>query len=154
MCIIKHQYKKIKYMAKFEEVYEDTLTLFQKHIDQTSIPRMVKIKILSNDAIKKEFGKVSKTNDIVKFMTDYDVVIQVNEPIFDQLDEKQKEYVVRDLLAQIVYDMEKDKISIVSHDITTFSGVLRNYDIDTYLSIKESIITLLEQKQIEEGSKK
>ena len=141
-------------MAKFEEVYEDTLTLFQKHIDQTSIPRMVKIKILSNDSIKKEFGKVSKTNDIVKFMTDYDVVIQVNEPIFDQLDEKQKEYVVRDLLAQIVYDMEKDKISIVSHDITTFSGVLRNYDIDTYLSIKESIITLLEQKQIEEDSKK
>jgi hypothetical protein len=141
-------------MAKFEEVYEDTLTLFQKHIDQTSIPRMVKIKILSNDAIKKEFGKVSKTNDIVKFMTDYDVVIQVNEPIFDQLEEKQKEYVVRDLLAQIVYDMEKDKISIVSHDITTFSGVLRNYDIDTYLSIKESIITLLEQKQIEEDSKK
>jgi hypothetical protein len=141
-------------MAKFEEVYEDTLSLFQKHIDQTSIPRMVKIKILSNDAIKKEFGKVSKTNDIVKFMTDYDVVIQVNEPIFDQLDDKQKEYVVRDLLAQIVYDMEKDKISIVSHDITTFSGVLRNFDIDTYLSIKESIITLLEQKQIEEDSKK
>ena len=141
-------------MAKFEEVYEDTLTLFQKHSDQTSIPRMVKIKILSNDAIKKEFGKVSKTSDIVKFMTDYDVVIQVNEPIFDQLEDKQKEYVVRDLLAQIVYDMEKDKISIVSHDITTFSGVLRNFDIDTYLSIKESIITLLEQKQIEEDSKK
>lgn len=141
-------------MAKFEEVYEDTLSLFQKHIDQTSIPRMVKIKILSNDAIKKEFGKVSKTNDIVKFMTDYDVVIQINEPIFDQLDDKQKEYIVRDLLAQIVYDMEKDKISIVSHDITTFSGVLRNFDIDTYLSIKESIITLLEQKQIEEDSKK
>jgi hypothetical protein len=141
-------------MAKFEEVYEDTLTLFQKHIDQTSIPRMVKIKILSNEAIKKEFGKVSKTSDIVKFMTDYDVVIQVNEPIFDQLEDKQKEYVVRDLLAQIVYDMEKDKISIVSHDITTFSGVLRNFDIDTYLSIKESIITLLEQKQIEVDSKK
>ena len=141
-------------MAKFEEVYEDTLALFQKHIDQTSIPRMVKIKILSNDAIKKEFGKVSKTSDIVKFMTDYDVVIQVNEPIFDQLEDKQKEYVVRDLLAQIVYDMEKDKISIVSHDITTFSGVLRNFDIDTYLSIKESIITLLEQKQIEVDSKK
>ena len=141
-------------MAKFEEVYEDTLTLFQKHIDQTSIPRMVKIKILSNDAIKKEFGKVSKTSDIVKFMTDYDVVIQVNEPIFDQLEDKQKEYVVRDLLAQIVYDMEKDKISIVSHDITTFSGVLRNFDIDTYLSIKERIITLLEQKQIEVDSKK
>jgi esterase/lipase len=141
-------------MAKFEEVYEDTLELFQKHIDLTSIPRMVKIKILSNDSIKKEFGKVSKASEIVKFMTDYDVVIQVNEPIFDQLEEKQKEYVVKDLLAQICYDMEKDKISILSPDITTFSGVLRNYDIDTYLSIKESMVTLLEQKRIEEDAKK
>ena len=141
-------------MAKFEEVYEDTLELFQKHINLTSIPRMVKIKILSNDSIKKEFGKVSKASEIVKFMTDYDVVIQVNEPIFDQLEEKQKEYVVKDLLAQICYDMEKDKISILSPDITTFSGVLRNYDIDTYLSIKESMVTLLEQKRIEEDAKK
>lgn len=141
-------------MAKFEEVYEDTLEIFQKHIELTHIPRMVKFKILSNESIKKEFGKVSKSSDMVKFMTDYDVVIQINEPIFEQLDEKQKEYVVKDLLTQIVYDEDKDKISIVSHDITTFSGVLRNYDIDTYLSIKESIVTLLEQKRIEEDAKK
>ena len=141
-------------MAKFEEVYEDTLELFQKHIDQSMLPRMVKFKILSNDSLKKDFGKVSKTSDIVKFMTDYDVLIQVNEPIFDQLEEKQKEYIVKDLLAQVVYDPEKDKISIVSHDITTFSGVLRHYDIDTYLSIKESMVTLLEQKKIEEDAKK
>ena len=141
-------------MAKFEEVYEDSLELFQKHIEQSQIPRLVKIKILSNDSIKREFGKVSKTSDIVKFMTDYDIVIQVNEPIFDQLEGNQKEYVVKDLLAQIVYDIDKDKISIVSHDITTFSGVLRHYDIDTYLSIKESMVTLLEQKKIEEDAKK
>ena len=141
-------------MAKFEEVYEDTLELFQKHIEQSQIPRLVKFKILSNDSIKKEFGKVSKTSDIVKFMTDYDVVIQVNEPIFDQLEDRQKEYVVKDLLAQVIYDGDKDKISIVSHDITTFSGVLRNYDIDTYLSIKESMVTLLEQKKIQEDASK
>jgi hypothetical protein len=141
-------------MAKFEEVYEDTLELFQKHIEQSQIPRMIKFKILSNEGVKKEFGKVSKTSDIVKFMTDYDIVIQVNEPIFDQLEDNQKEYVVKDLLGQIVYDMDKDKISIVSHDITTFSGVLRQYDIDTYLSIKESMVTLLEQRKIEEDAKK
>jgi hypothetical protein len=115
---------------------------------------MIKFKILSNEGVKKEFGKVSKTSDIVKFMTDYDIVIQVNEPIFDQLEDNQKEYVVKDLLAQIVYDMDKDKISIVSHDITTFSGVLRQHDIDTYLSIKESMVTLLEQRKIEEDAKK
>jgi len=46
--------------------------------------------------------------------------------------------------------MDKDKISIASPDITTFSGVLRQFDIDTYLSIKETISSLLEQKKIEE----
>ncbi len=141
-------------MAKFEEVFEDTLELFNKHIENSSIPRAVKIKILSNESIKKGFGNVSKTQEFVKFMTDYDIIIQINEPIFDQLEDKQKEYVVKDLLARIFYDVDKDKVSILPHDITTFSGVLNSYDIETYLSIKESIVTLLEQKQIQEDAKK
>ncbi|MAB95137.1 MAG: hypothetical protein CMC98_03425 [Flavobacteriales bacterium] len=141
-------------MAKFEEVFEDTLTLFNRHIEDSSIPRVVKIKILSNEGIKKGFGNVNKTQEFVKFMTDYDVIIQINEPIFDQLEDKQKEYVVKDLLGKVFYDVDKDKISILQHDITTFSGVLSKYDIDTYLSIKESIVTLLEQKQIQEDAKK
>ena len=141
-------------MAKFEEVFEDTLTLFNRHIEDSSIPRVVKIKILSNEGIKKGFGNVNKTQEFVKFMTDYDVIIQINEPIFDQLEDQQKEYVVKDLLGKVFYDVDKDKISILQHDITTFSGVLSKYDIDTYLSIKESIVTLLEQKQIQEDAKK
>jgi len=112
-------------MAKFEEVYDDTLKLFN-------------------------FGVVTKSQDIVKFMTDYDVIIQINEPIFDQLEDNQKDYIVKDLLAQVVYDIEKDKLTIVKPDITTFSGVLRQYDIDTYSGIKESIASLLEQKKIQE----
>ena len=139
-------------MAKFEEVFEDTLGLFQKHIDESSIPKVLKIKILSNNNLKKDFGVVSKSQDIVKYMTDYDIIIQVNEPIFDQLENTQKEYIVSDILAQIVYDMDKDKVSIVKPDVNTFSGVLRKYGIDTYLSIKESISVLLEQKQIEEDA--
>jgi hypothetical protein len=141
-------------MAKFEEVFEDTLELFQKQINESSIPRFLKIKILSNNNLKKGFGLVNKAQDIVKYMTDYDIIIQINEPIFDQLESVQKEYAVKDLLAQIVYDMDKDKVSIVKPDVNTFSGVLRQYSIDTYLSIEESIKTLLEQKQIEEDAVK
>jgi hypothetical protein len=141
-------------MSKFEEVFEDTLELFQKHINESSIPKFIKIKILSNNKIKKDFGLVNKSQDIVKYMTDYDIIIQVNEPIFDQLADTQKEYIVNDLLAKIVYDMDKDKITIVNPDVNTFSGVLRKYGIDAYQSIKESIAVLLEQKQIEEDAVK
>ena len=136
-------------MAKFEEVYQETEDIFKTHITKSNIPSFIKIKLLSNNTIK-DFGSVTKSQDIIKFMTDYDVIIQVNEPIFDQLQEDQKEYVVKDLLACIIYDMEKDKLSISQPDVTTFSGVLRQYDIDTYLGIKESIVTLLEEKKIQE----
>jgi len=137
-------------MAKFEEVYDDTLKLFNTHINNSGIPQFVNIKILSNNTIKDYFGVVTKSQDMVKFMTDYDVIIQINEPIFDQLEDNQKDYIVKDLLAQVVYDIEKDKLTIVKPDITTFSGVLRQYDIDTYSGIKESIASLLEQKKIQE----
>ena len=140
-------------MAKFEEVYQETLDEFKTHIDNSNIPGFVNIKIISNNTIK-DFGSVTKSQDIIKFMTDYDVIIQINEPIFDKLQNDQKEYVVKDLLARIVYEMEKDKLTIVQPDVTTFSGVLRQYDIDHYMAIKESIITLLEQKKIEEDQAK
>jgi len=141
-------------MANFEEVYEETQTLFNAEIESSMIPREIRIKILSNEKLKKGFGKVSKAQDVVKFMTGYDVIIQINDYVFDQLEPKQKQYVVKDLLAKIHYDMDKEKITILQHDVTTFSGVLRNYDIDTYLSIKESITTIMEQKEILEINKK
>ena len=137
-------------MAKFEEVYEDTLSLFNKHIGESSIPSFLKVKILSNEGLKDLPGKVSKSQDIVKFMTNYDIIIQINEPIFDQLNDTQKDYIIKDLLAQVHYDMEKDKINILKPDVTTFSGVLREFDIDTHLGIRDSITSLLEEKKIQE----
>ena len=141
-------------MSKFQEVYEETKEVFKTHINNSGIPGFINIKILSNESLKDCFGQVTKSQDIIKFMTDYDVIIQINEPIFDKLENEQKEYVVKDLLARIVYEMEKDKLTIVQPDVTTFSGVLRQYDIDHYMAIKESIVTLLEQKKIEEDQAK
>ena len=137
-------------MGKFQEVYEETKQLFNDHISNSGIPGFVNIKILSNESLKDCFGQVTKSQDIIKFMTDYDVIIQINEPIFDQLQSEQKEYVVKDLLAQITYNLESDKLSIVKADINTFSGVLRQYSIDEYIGICESIKTLQEQKKIDE----
>ena len=137
-------------MAKFEEVYEDTLKLFNNHIANSTIPSFLKFKILSNEGLKETPGKVSKAQDIVKFMTNYDIIIQINEPIFDDLNDNQKDYIVKDLLAQIHYDLEKDKLNILKPDVTTFSGVLRQYDIDIYLGIKDTITSLMEERKIQE----
>jgi hypothetical protein len=126
------------------------LKLFNNHIANSTIPGFLKFKILSNEGLKETPGKVSKAQDIVKFMTNYDIIIQINEPIFDDLNDNQKDYIVKDLLAQIHYDLEKDKLNILKPDVTTFSGVLRQYDIDTYLGIKDTITSLMEERKIQE----
>ena len=126
------------------------MKLFNNQIANSTIPGFLKIKILSNEGLKDTPGKVSKAQDIVKFMTNYDVIIQINEPIFDDLDDNQKDYIIKDLLAQIHYDLEKEKLNILKPDVSTFSGVLRQYDIDTYIGIKDSITSLLEERKIQE----
>ena len=39
-------------MAKFEEVYEDTMTLFKRAIEDSQIPGFLRIKVLSNEGLK------------------------------------------------------------------------------------------------------
>jgi hypothetical protein len=141
-------------MSNFEEVDQETEKLFKDYVYQSNIPTFVRIKILSNSKIKADFGIVSKANDIVKYMTDYDVIIQINEFIFSQLEEKHQDYIIKDLLAQISYDMEKDKLSIDKPDVKTFSGVLQQHDIDTYLGAKTTISALADVQRMQEDMAK
>ena len=145
-------------MAHFEDVYEETQSLFNAEIESSMIPRDIRIKIVSNDKLKmvKSFGEVKKQSELNKFIGGYDIIIVINDYVFDQLEPKQKQYIVKDLLGSIQYDMEKDKINIVKHDVSAFSGILLGYEkpIDTYLGIKESSASILEQKEILENNKK
>lgn len=141
-------------MSNFEEVDQETENIFREYIGNSAIPTFVRIKILSNSKIKSEFGIVSKASDIVKYMTDFDVIIQVNEFIFSQLEEEHQDYLVKDLLAQIVYDMSKDKLSIEKPDVKTFSGVLKQHNIDTYLGIRTTISAIADIQRMNEDMAK
>jgi hypothetical protein len=132
-------------MAKFEEVFQDTQALFNNFIGQIDNLNGINIKILAQNRLK-EIGKVVKANDLVKHMTNEDIIILLNEQIFEQLDEEQKIMVVEELTARIYFDDEKDKISIVSPDVNTFSLLLRKYGYDKYEVLHESIKALFSQE--------
>jgi len=132
-------------MAKFEEVFQDTQALFNNFIGQIDNLNGINIKILAQNRLK-EIGKVVKANDLVKHMTNEDIIILLNEQIFEQLDEEQKIMVVEELTARIYFDDEKDKITIVSPDVNTFSLLLRKYGYDKYEVLHESIKALFSQE--------
>jgi hypothetical protein len=133
-------------MARFEEVFEDTQTMFDTFISQIDSLREVNIKIIAQNNLK-EIGKVSKASDLNKHMHSYDIVILLNEAVFEALDEEQRLMVIEELIAQVYFDAEKEKVSIIKPDLTTFSLLLDKFGYDKYKRLRESIKAVLSQNE-------
>jgi hypothetical protein len=133
-------------MAKYLELADDNQKIFDDVIKETELERVINIKVLAVNNLK-EIGKLVKTNELVKYMTDEDLVILINESIFDQLEDIQKYIVVEELLAGIHFDYEKDKLSIGKPDISTFTGILRKFTFPIYERLHETIKALYDQEK-------
>lgn len=140
-------------MAKYEEPFEETQDLYNQVMLRTGLSNLVNITILANNKAKDLF-KVNKANELLKFRTGDDVIIVLNEKIFDQLTQEQRLIVVEESLASLSYDTEADKLVINKADVVTFSGVLAKHTFDTWDVLRESIKTLYAaEKQAEDEAK-
>lgn len=137
-------------MAKFEEPFEDTQDLYDEVIKAAGLDQYVNITILVNNK-SKELFKINKANELLKYRTGDDIIIVLNEKIFEGLTDEQRRIVVEESLASIHYDMENDKLVITKPDVVTFSGVLSKHTFEKWDALRESIKTLYAaEKQAED----
>lgn len=136
-------------MAKFEEPFEDTQNLFNQVIDAAGLSNYINITVLADNKAKEIF-KVVKANDLLKFRTGDDVVIVLNEKIFDQLIPAQQRIVAEEALASIGYDTENDKLVISKPDFIAHSGILQKHTYPVIEVVRESIKTLYQAESQEE----
>jgi hypothetical protein len=134
----------------YTDVSTDTQKLFNRLIDGADLQRVINIKLLGSNELKL-IGKVVKANDLLKFMTDNDAIILINEVIFDKLEQDQKELVAQELIAYLSYDFEKAKLVITQPDVNTFSLLLKRVGSDKYLQIQEVIRLAFEQLKDKES---
>ena len=132
-------------MAEYQEVFPDHQQLFTNLIAEIDSLNSVNIKVLGNNELK-EVTKIIKANDLLRHESANDVYIILNETIFEPLNEEQKAMVVEETVAQIYFDAEKDKISIIKPDFTTFSGLLVKYGHQKCLDLK-ALIRLMYESQ-------
>ena len=128
-------------MAKFDEPFEDTQALYDEKIKAVGLDQFINITVVVNNTAKELF-KVNKANDLLKYRTGDDVLIVLNEKIFEQLTDAQKHIVVEDSLASIHYDTEKDRLVITKPDVIAYSGILSKFTFETWNVVRESIKTL------------
>lgn len=137
-------------MAKFEEPFEDTQALFTKVIIAAGLGSVLNVKILANNKAKDIF-KVTKANDLLNYRTGDDVIIILNEKIFEGLTDEQKEIVVEEAISFISFDFENDKVSISTPDFLAHSGILRKYGFNVIEVVRETVKTLYQAEKDEEG---
>ena len=140
----------------YTEPYDDIKELFDGIIKETTLQSYINIKVVGNTKLK-DIGKVKKANPLMKYMTKQDVVIEINEEVFTQLEDEQKEMKAKELVAPIKVNERTGKITIDKPDVQTFSGLLRKYGYEKYERMNESIKAafqqLEEQKEEEKQNK-
>lgn len=119
-------------MAKFEEIFEDIEESFVEFIKLTNGLNDVNIKIIANNSLK-EIGNVVKATDLVKYMVDQDVIIILNQNVFEKLDAPAQIMVIEELVARIYFDAEKGQVKIIKPDVVGFSLVIQKYGFDNYM---------------------
>ena len=139
-------------MAKYEEVFTDTQDLYTRLIADANLEH-INITILADNKAKK-ISTVIKANALMKFRTSDDIIIVLNEKIFEQLPEEQQIIIAEESLSGIYYNEEKEAVEIKKEDFTAFSGVIHKYGFDTVVVLRESVKTLYAvEKQAEDEAK-
>lgn len=133
-------------MANYRDVMESTDSKFTEVLSKTTIPQWVVFKLLDNDK-QKEVYQVKKSNELIHTLSDgIDVIIILNEQIFDDLEEEQKEVLLFEALHGIVVN-DNDKISIEKKDFTSYTSILEKFGSDEIIRLNESIKSLFDKKE-------
>lgn len=134
----------------YDAVHEDVQGEFDSVILTTNLENLINIKVLGDERQKKEVIKVHKTNDITFHLTGEDVVLTVNQGIFEQLTSEQKVIAIESVLAGISYSHDKELPVTNVADVKTFSGVLSKFGYEKYEVLQESVRTLFAKKEGED----
>lgn len=141
-------------MANLRNVSNESKEIFDKILNETSIPEWVNFEVLANDK-QKEVYVVKKANDIIEHLTDgINFIIILNEEIFEQLPDHQQEILLNECLAGITVDYDKDTVSLEKPNFTTYGSILRSYGHEDVISLKESIKSLYDAKKQQEDEEK
>jgi len=128
-------------MAKFDEPFETTQELYDEKIREIGLDTYINITVVIDNKRKKVYD-VLKASPILKYRTGDDVIIFLNETIFDKLTPEQRNIIVEESLAGIHYDIDKDKLIMTPKDVLAYSGILSKFTYETWNVLMESVKSL------------
>lgn len=139
--------------SKFIDPYDDTLALFTEGLRNIGLVNSVNLLLLVDNKSKKIF-KVKKADDVLRHRTNDDVIIFLNENVFERLPGDIKALVVIEALAYISCDLDSGKVEITKPDFEAHTGVLNQHTYPRINVARESIKSVYDVIKQEEDERK
>ncbi len=137
---------------KYFDMAEDLEAYFTNAFANAGLERVLNLRVLGCKNQKKVADEPKKLPPLYSYMTKEDLVITVNEEIFEMLTEEQRIIVAEEAIAAVSYDFEKDKVTISKPDFQTFFLIMRKYGVETMETLRETIKALYDQNSNSEES--
>lgn len=135
-------------MSKFYEVSEDTEKSFFNIFNKKSFPVSVKFQFIGSEN-QKTLIKIAKINDQFSFLLEKELLVSVNEDLFNVFDDESVTILIEQEIDKISIDTQSGKIKMIKPDLTTFSSLISKYGVDKVA--KANQVEELYQQQTKDG---
>src|SRR5690606_20395873 len=132
-------------MDNFYNVTEDFDKFFKDIWNNFYFNNNIRCVLVGNNKLKMPL-KISKISDVYQYLTDKDILIQVNEDFFDAMDDNEiKRILLEQDLAKIEYDSESGKLKLKTHDFNSNSNIMLKWTPDKVFRANQVLKELLAQ---------
>lgn len=135
---------------------EDIAELVYDEFSKTGLDNYgIELKLMSTKKAK-DIIKVSKASATTEFIIKKESVIQVcvYEAAFDRMTDEDKSILLELAFSTIIFDSEKDKLSVDSNPYTLLFNGKRKYGAEKVLNLMELTYAIISQIEEEEKMKK
>jgi hypothetical protein len=113
----------------YYEVSQELEDTFAKIWKSLHISVDLKYKLIGNSKLKGGI-KISKLRDVLSYLTNQEMLIELNENDLYTLDDVAMEIVISQELSKIYIDPNTGKIRLLKPDVITFSGIIKKYSLE------------------------
>jgi len=132
-------------MAKWGEPSNETFNEINEVLINSGLDNLINTKIIVNDEQKKKVILVKKTAPAIKFAFNYELLLIVNESIFDDLPPLQKRLCIEEALSGTHHN--GTNVVVGTPDINTYKGFLQKHGYEKFEVLEESIKSLYETQK-------
>jgi len=134
-------------MAKYFDLMEDLEGYFSRAFSAAGLERVINLRVIGCENQKEVYSPPKKVTGVYNFLTKEDVVITINEQIFEMLEENHRIMIAEEAIAYLSYDFDKDKLVITKPDFYAFSGQISKHTYEEVKRCKDILKELYAQKE-------